>query len=209
MLLLTPATARAQESFPREQVQAVLATSLTAVLELHLERPSPAEIGLWMMRGLEVIEPTLHTEMQTGTLLLTSGERLIAARAVPRELAGHAPQQAAGPLSVALSAMFAEAWRRSPALREAGPEKMLSSAFEELFNHLDPYSRYLTPAEAEAARFRRAGQGGLGLRLAAGRAGEVRIANVTPEGPAARAGLRAGDRLLAVDRVAVDRKCVG
>ena len=200
MLWLAPFAGRAQDVFPREQVQATFATALGAILELHLDHPTPAQLGLWLMRGLEVLEPGLHTELQSGTLLLHGGRRLLAARAVPGPGPVSHPQQAAPALASALAALYAEAWQHGPALREAGVEKMLSAGFEEMFPHLDPYSRYLTPAEAEIARFRRGGQGGLGLRLAAGRGGqEVRIASLGEAGAAARGGLRAGDRLLAVD----------
>ncbi|WP_270939287.1 S41 family peptidase, partial [Falsiroseomonas oryzae] len=75
---------------------------------------------------------------------------------------------------------------------------MISSGFEEVFNHLDPYSRYVTPAEARAARERRVGQSSLGLRVAVQGEWLVVVA-VTPEGPAALEGVRPGDRLLAVD----------
>jgi len=190
-------------------VQAVLATAFAAVLELHLDRATPAELGLWTLRGLEVLDPALHTEVQSGTLLLSASDRLLAARAVPSLAASQAPQQAAGPLAIALSAMFGEAWRASPVLRRAGVERVLRSGFEELFNHLDPYSRYLSPEEAEAARARRVGQSGLGLRLAAGRGSEVRIATLTPDGPAAQAGLRVQDRLLAVDGTSVQASDLG
>nr|WP_256476370.1 S41 family peptidase [Siccirubricoccus soli] len=83
---------------------------------------------------------------------------------------------------------------------------MLRSAFEELFNHLDPYSRYVSPAEALASRTRRVGQAGLGFSLAAGRGREVVVAALAPDGPAARAGLRPGDRLLAVEGVPVSAR---
>ena len=59
--------------------------------------------------------------------------------------------------------MFDAAWRASPAIRRAGPERMLRSAFEELFNHLDPYSRYMTPGRGGGGAGRRIGQTGLGL----------------------------------------------
>ena len=170
---------------PREQAQAVFTTALGAILELHLDHPAPAQLGLWMMRGLEVLEPGLHTELQSGTLLLQAGTRLLASRAVPGPGSLSHPQQAAPALALALAALYAEAWQRAPALRAAGVEKVLSAGFEEMFTHLDPYSRYLTPAEAEVARFRRAGQGGLGLRLAAGRGQEVRIASLGNESAAA------------------------
>ena len=84
-------------------------------------------------------------------------------------------------------------------LRQAGAERMLRSGFEELFNHLDPYSRYLTPEEAGSARARRIGQVGLGLRLAAGRGDTVVLAALSQGGPAAMARLRPGDRVLAID----------
>jgi carboxyl-terminal processing protease len=112
-------------------------------------------------------------------------------------------EAAAQPTAFALAALYEAAWRASPALRQAGPEGMLKSGFEELFNHLDPYSRYLTPDEARGARLRRIGQAGLGLRLASQRGGGVVLAAVAPESPAARAGLRVGDRVLAVDGIAL------
>ncbi|TDG33125.1 PDZ domain-containing protein, partial [Paracraurococcus ruber] len=199
--------AQAQEAlFPREQVQAVLATAMGAVLERHIERATPAELGLWSMRGLEVIEPGFRTELQSGTLLLSAPDRLLSARPMPALPASGPPDLAAAPLAVALSGMFDAAWRASPAIRRAGPERMLRSAFEELFNHLDPYSRYLTPEEAQAARARRVGQSGLGLRLAAGRGAEVRVAVVAPDSPAAAGGLRVGDRVLEVDGEAVSAR---
>ena len=123
----------------------------------------------------------------------------LAARPVPPLPAGAPGRGRRQPLAISLASLFEAAWRVSPALRRAGAERMLRSAFEELFNHLDPYSRYLTPQEAVAARGRRIGQTGLGLRLAAGPRQEVVLAAVTPDCPASRAGLRLNDQVLAVD----------
>lgn len=184
------------------------------MLDRHIEAASPAELGLWSLRGLAVLDPGLRPELRAGTLLLAeAGEqgRVLAARPVPPALAAQAaggfpPAQAAGPLAVAMAALFDAAWRASPALREAGIERMLRSAFEELFNHLDPYSRYLTPQEAEAARVRRIGQSALGLRLAGGPRGSVVVALVEPGGTAERIGLRVGDRVLAIDNIPVSAR---
>lgn len=195
--MLLPGLAAAQDPFPREPVQAVLAVALGAVLERHLERAAPADLGLWTLRGLEVMEPLLKAELRSGTLLLNAGDRLLAARPLPP--ATSPGEAAAEPLALGIAALFEAAWRASPELRRAGPERMLRSGFEELFNHLDPYSRYLTPEEAQGARARRIGQVGLGLRLAAGRGDDVVLAAITSGGPAAEAGLRLGDRVLAID----------
>ncbi len=192
----------------------MLSVALGAVLERHIEGASPASLALWSLRGLEVLEPLLSPEVRGGgdALVLGAGPERppLAVRALPALPPGTAPEAAAPPLAAILAAMFEAAWRSSPPLRRAGPERMLRSAFEELFDHLDPHSRYLTPEEAWAARVRRVGQAGLGLRLGAGRGGrEVVVAALSPNGPAAAAGVRFGDRVLAVDGVPVSARDLG
>ena len=51
-------------------------------------------------------------------------------------------------------------------VRRAGTQGVVQSFFDELFNHLDPYSRYVPPRDAGEDRERRVGQAGAGLRLA-------------------------------------------
>ncbi|MBP0492254.1 S41 family peptidase [Pararoseomonas indoligenes] len=103
-----------------------------------------------------------------------------------------------------MAALFAAAERESPALRRAGRQAMLQAGFEEVFNHLDPYSRYLTPPEATRGRERHLGATDLGLTLSAGRRREVTISAVAPGSAAERAGLRPGDRVAAADGITLD-----
>jgi carboxyl-terminal processing protease len=215
LLLLAPVGARAQQvaaEFPRERVEAVLSVALGAVLERHIDVAAPASLGLWSLRGLEVLEPLLRPELRGGnTLVLSTGPERppLAFRTLPILSPTAAPEALAPFLADALAALFESAWRVSPPLRRAGPERMLRSAFEELFDRLDPYSRYLTPEEARAARLRRVGQTALGLRLGAGRGGrDVVVAATAPDGAAASAGIRIGDRVLAVDGVPVSARDV-
>lgn len=177
----------------------MLEAAFTAVLERHLEVVRPADLALWSLRGLEVLEPALKPEVQANALVLSGVDRQLASLPVPGTPGPAASfATAAAPTANALTQLYEAAWRSSPGLRRAGAERMLRSGFEELFNHLDPYSRYLTPEEARSARARRVGQSGLGLVLGAGRGG-VSIAAIAPGGPAERAGLRIGDRVLAID----------
>jgi carboxyl-terminal processing protease len=167
------------------------------VLERHLERAAPADLLLWSLRGLTVLDPRLEPARRGAELRLSVEDRPLAA--VP--LAPFAPREpgvAAPALATALGGFYEAGWRHSPALRRAGLQRIIASGFEEVFNHLDPYSRYLTPAEARATRERRVGQSGLGLRIAVQGQGLAVVA-ITPGGPAADAGIRVGERLLAVD----------
>ena len=100
----------------------------------------------------------------------------------------------------AAAAAMRWAWERSATIREAGAGAPLQGFFDEIFSRLDPYSRYVPPAGAGHVRDRLAGQVGVGVELARLGANLV-LATVAANGPAAEAGLRAGERLLAVDGV--------
>ncbi len=91
------------------------------------------------------------------------------------------------------------AWHGSASLRAAGRDALLQSFFDELFNHLDPYSRYVAPAPAGNDRANRTGaQAGVGLSLARENSAIV-VTAINANGPAWAAGANIGQRLLAVD----------
>lgn len=176
-------------------MERVLAESHALVLERHLEGTSPANLALWSLRGVTVLDQRFDAEIRQDRLRLLGEDRVLGS--VPlAPLANRA--QAGEAVAASLAELYEVAWRNSGRVRRAGAERLIASGFEELFNHLDPYSRYVTPAEARTARERRVGQSGLGLRVSVQRDSLV-IAEVTRDGPAAQAGIRAGDRLLAVD----------
>lgn len=181
----------------------MLARSHTIVLDRHLEAAPPADLALWSLRGLTVLDSRFEARLQGAELQLLLEDRVLA-RATPLTAAARAPVEATGAaIAAALTHFYEAAWGASPALRLAGTEQLLSNGFDELFNHLDPYSRYVTPTEAREARERRVGQSGLGLRVAA-RGRTLVMVSVTRGGPASLAGIRAGDRLVEVDNQAVD-----
>ena len=86
-------------------------------------------------------------------------------------------------------AVAAAAYATSPALQQAGTQGLISSFFDELFNHFDPYSRYEPPVQAAQDQLMITGLAGTGLTFAAQHGNDVAIAGVAADSPAEEAGL--------------------
>jgi carboxyl-terminal processing protease len=89
-----------------------------------------------------------------------------------------------------------------PELAKLPPEQIYQTFFPALLGNLDGFSHYLPPEEAEAQEEWRTGYGGIGVTFER-RGTDFIIVDVFIASPAALAGLRAGERVLAVDGQAV------
>src|SRR6185437_13993619 len=166
----------------------VYATALTFMVPRTLAPVSPAQLTIWGLRGLTTLDPDLTSELHDGKLRLTTRDHILAAMSPPPDGDSHGWAAAAADLAVA-------ATTASSAVRHAGTQGVVQSFFDELFNHLDPYSRYVAPRYAEEDRERRVGQAGAGLRLAR-RGAAVVVVEAISDGPAALAGVRPGDTIV-------------
>lgn len=176
----------------------MLGTGYVSILERALDPVSPRDLAIWSLRGLAALDPAIGVELRGGTVRLTGLAGSAPSRSLPG--GGGPPGVAAAAMAEPVAALMEAAWRASPTLRRLVPERVVQAAFDEVFDRTDPYSRYVTIAEARANRERRSGQAGLGLRLGAGARGDtVVIVALSQGGPAALAGLRLGERVLAVD----------
>jgi carboxyl-terminal processing protease len=197
VILLTLRLPAAAEAFPSGQAldQRTVAQVTTAALAFMTPRTLEAvpvwQLSLWGLRGLATIDPRLAVELHEGELRLSQSDRPVLALAAP------APDDDAG-WGAAVAALVRAAWDVSEPMRKTGTTGILRTFFDELFNHLDPYSRYAPPSEAVADQERRAGRAGVGLTLAR-RAGGFVVQDVVADGPAAQSGVRAGDVIVAVD----------
>ncbi|PWC30860.1 S41 family peptidase [Teichococcus aestuarii] len=206
------ALAQAETGFSRSLTRVVLREAFEAIIERHLEVAAPEEMALWSLRGLGAVDTGLTAEVQGGLLRLYLGGALLAEAPLPSSALAPqgrpdlAAREPAEQLGETLSRLYAQAWAHSPQLRRTGMERLIQAGFDEVFNHLDPYSRYITAEEAWEARQRRVGQSGLGLRVASGPRGSVVVAALEAEGEARRAGLREGDTLLAIDGIPVSAR---
>ncbi len=206
LLLLAAGIARAEpfhaaQTLDQEQAARVVTVALGFMAPRILEPVPAAQLAAWGLRGLTTLDPRLELEWQDGTIRLTRREADGSAAAVAA-LATPAGQDAGAWGKLAAAALRA-GWDASRAVRQAGGGELVRTFFDELFNHLDPYSRYTSPAEAGEARDARAGRAGVGLALAA-RGRRLVVAAVSADGPASAAGVRVGDAVLAIDATPVD-----
>lgn len=173
-------------------VAEVASAALGFMVPRTLEAIPPGQLTIWGLRGLTAIDPRLIAELTPQTLRLTLSGRTILTRPPPMGPGGiTAWGEAIGQFSRA-------AWDFSEPVRRSGTEGILRSFFEELFNHLDPYSRYATPQEAAEEEGVRYGRAGLGIDIATGRSGFV-VRSVLPASPAAQAAIHPGDVVLEID----------
>jgi len=83
---------------------------------------------------------------------------------------------------------------------EVSDDALMSSAIQGLLRGLDPHSAYLEKAAAEELAEQTSGAyGGIGIEVTYQSDGRIKIISPIDDTPATRAGLRAGDTIIAVD----------
>ena len=200
LLLIAPAHTQpvAIGGFDPHLVTNVYATALAFMVPRTLEPVPVSQLTLWGLHGLTALDPNLITDIQDGKLrLLTHGNLVI-------ERPPLADTDIDGWAAMA-SDFAAAAVASSTVVRHAGTQGVVQSFFDELFNHLDPYSRYVAPSDADEDRERRVGSAGAGLQLVQ-RGSTVLVGSAVSDGPGALAGIRPGDTIISVDGRAVQGK---
>ncbi|MBV1835850.1 PDZ domain-containing protein [Acetobacter estunensis] len=187
-------------------LHSVFMTAMEFLSPRTLQPHTARQFSLWGLGGIGALDPALHVAEGPDGLVLMQGQDVLIRRPVPLETD-------VGAWADVVTDLLAAAWQHSDTLRTAGQTGLTQSVFDEIFNHLDPYSRYVAPAPAETDRTRRSGaQAGLGLavtestvempshsggRTRSGRAFVVSAVNTN--GPAWPAGVDVGDHILAVN----------
>jgi carboxyl-terminal processing protease len=156
-----------------------------------LDATTPQALAVWGLGGITALDPDLTVDQQGDAIRLTDGARVVLTRPAP----GSQDDAGWGRLAAEMNAAAMDA---SPVLRRAGADTLTQSFFDEMFNHLDPYSRYVPPVPAEEERDKLSVDATAGLKLVRNH-GAVAVADVVPGGPGEDAGFRVGDRILSVD----------
>ena len=88
---------------------------------------------------------------------------------------------------------------RSDYVEKPDDKKLVRSAIDGMLSALDPHSSYLDPEEVEQMQAEVEGEfGGLGLDVTTDK-GSIKVVSPIAGTPAAKAGLRSGDRITALD----------
>ncbi|MBC7801602.1 MAG: PDZ domain-containing protein, partial [Gemmatimonadaceae bacterium] len=191
LLLAAPTWAQpVRPGFQSGMAASILTASFAFLAPRTLEAVSFQQLALWGLRGITTLDAGLTIEERGATLDLRQADRTIFQRPLPPATAEAWGRAGADVMSAA--------WDASDVVRDAGLQGLITSFFEELFNHLDPYSRYIPPGAAEVDRARRSGEAGAGLVIVKSGAAVV-VQSVRADGPGAEAGIVAGERVIAVD----------
>ncbi len=194
VLLAAPALAQpgaADPAFNLMLASSVFSSGLSFTAPRTIEAVTVPQLTVWGLQGVTALDTALTVQLRDGAIALDVGGKAQFQRGAP-------PLPAAEGWGAAAADVFAAAWEVSPALRQAGTQALIGAFFDEVFNHLDPYSRYVPPGAADADRAHRSGEAGAGLSLVRQR-GVLIVDNVNADGPAGEAGIVVGDRIGAVD----------
>lgn len=165
-------------------------------MEPRILDPVPvSRLTVWGLRGLTALDPAVTTAMADGRIRVLVHARPMFEVMAPQDESVVAWANTASALAVAAA-------RLSPAIAQAGTQAIIQSFFDELFNHLDPYSRYIAPVAADLDREKRDGRAGVGVSIVV-RGGAVVVASVIRDSPGDQMGLRPGDAIVAIDRKSV------
>ena len=188
-LFASPAGAGVE--FNTAAAASVWGAALSYIAPRALIAASIPQMTVWGLNGLTALDPDLTASLQNDTLRLYGPSALILSLPAP------APNDAAG-WGAAAAQIAAAAFAASAPLQQAGTQGLISSFFDELFNHFDPYSRYEPPQQAALDQLFITGLAGTGLTL--GHQGAAVIAaSVAVDGPAAEAGITPGTQITAID----------
>ena len=182
---------RARSGFDAALTASVVSAALAFIAPRALEAVTVQQLALWGLGGPASLDNRLSTELRDGAVVLLQDGRPVFSRPVPQADSA----QAWGAL---VADILGAASQTSPAYRDAGGQGAITSFFDELFNHLDPYSRYVAPVAADVDRARRSGEAGAGIQVQRV-GGAYVVTGVNADGPGADAGIRTGDRIVAVD----------
>ena len=170
---------------------AVYGEALSFIAPRILEPVPVGQLTVWGLQSLTTLDPIFRIGVEDGRLRLFRRDDVVLEIAAPKDQA---------PSAWARTATEADGGRLQPVASAAPPRHLRCdpSFFDEMFGQLDPYSRYVPPAQANEERARRAGRANVGLTVGL-RGSLIEVQGVVRDSPAAIIGIRPGDILWSID----------
>ncbi|HZB90460.1 MAG TPA: S41 family peptidase [Stellaceae bacterium] len=165
-----------------------------SIAKYYLEPVTARDLAVAGLQNLASVDASLSVQWQGNFVVLHQGEHTL-------RFATPAPSDAAAWASLTQE-IAAAAQARSRALAALSTDRLEETLLDGSMTVLDRFSHYAPPDVAEERRAARDGFGGIGVTLNSD-GPDVRIVEVLPETPAAAAGLRVDDRILAIDGIEV------
>ncbi|HEY1260673.1 MAG TPA: S41 family peptidase [Stellaceae bacterium] len=195
-LAVALAACAGSEPLPADPTGRLFARGLAEIGELYITPVSTRKLAFAGAAQLSMLDRNVSVSEtpgpESGTeIVLNYAGREIAADASPR---GQDPNA----WGEWLGRLITEAKRTSPPLAKLPDDKIEEAVFDGITGALDRFSRYAPPDAARDQRAMRDGFGGIGVTLDLGTEGFL-VAQVTPGTPADLAGIRPGDRIVAID----------
>jgi carboxyl-terminal processing protease len=174
----------------------LFARGIDQITDLFIEPVSSQKLVTVGAMNLSKLDDRLGVSIGTDPqhpyqLTLTHDGVAVAAYQVPPEISGTDGGEV-------VTSLIAAAKGASPQLARMREDAIDKAVFDGMTSTLDRFSRYSPPDEAREQRAARDGFGGVGISLESA-SDDFRITAVTEQSPAERAGLRTGDRIVAID----------
>lgn len=175
-----------------EKLSEVFNVGYSRILSRYIDSLQAGDLAVSGLYGLVTIDPTI--EVDTGTpkkvrIRRVRGKEFVYDRPLDGDLAGWVAITVDAVKELHLDGEMHEVQRT---------ERVFQATFDAAMESLDRYSRYYGADEARRRRAERGGFGGIGIKFRAEHEWIV-VVSVQPESPAERVGLKAGDRILAVN----------
>ncbi len=179
-------------TFNKHNFENVIATALTFLQPRALDEHSIKDLSLWGLNGLSAIDPSFSIHESNNQLTLQQSQKILENYTLPTD--NDIIQWAK-----IITNISNKSWENSTLIQFANNQGLTQAFFDELFDHMDPYSRYISPNSALTDRNQRGeGEGNIGITIVKEK-GYTVISSVNTNGPAWTAGLNVGERIYKID----------
>ena len=174
-------------------IERVVLQAYRAIGDRHLYEPNFRNISAETYRGFASGDPSLSLETSDTAFTVKRDGREVLSRPAPSDTSDG---RAWGGM---LAELMAGSMDASPTLQQTDRQTLIREAMTATTKQLDRNSRYADPEEARDNRFQRDGGGGIGITVERTEDKKILIRAVQDGSPSAKAGVQAGDQILAID----------